>query len=528
MKKLFLLLLLSIVFSISSFAQIHICEEVPILEDDTASRGMLYKSKLWDNGKTLKVKFKDGSSYLRRRVMNIAKVWSTYANIKFEQTWSNDCDIRVSFKAGPGSWSFVGTDCRKMANLGKVTMNYGWLTDNSTDAELRRVVLHEFGHALGLTHEHMNPLKTFTWNEPAVKKYYIMRGWSLAKIERNMLKKYTKELTNGEYDRYSIMHYAVPKAFTKEGVEIKWNHDLSWKDKKLIRELYPDDFTVRNKTNKRSKFKPLVLSSCNIEEVNATVNNKGGLLETVSFKVKFNAKGAQYKNGKVRIDFYDQYGQPLKTDNKYFKNTKGQLSVWRSFYISKKENYYGQATMSLPTSIISSSVREVGLMYKVRLYLNDAEYCYTKMFPIKLKEKKGLTSITAGTNGSKSAHDKTEIKNLKLKTEFDPVNKRFKMIPQFIAKGGKGKYLKACVYFYDSNKKILRKADGGMQSWCKTFTPSLSTTFYSTGSLLTVHVPYNEINMPMGKHALKYFVAIWEDGKQIATSKWHSISMTRN
>jgi len=37
------------------------------------------------------------------------------------------------------------------------TMNYGWLKDDTDDVEYRRVVIHEFGHALGAIHEHQNP-----------------------------------------------------------------------------------------------------------------------------------------------------------------------------------------------------------------------------------------------------------------------------------------------------------------------------------------------------------------------------------
>jgi serralysin len=39
----------------------------------------------------------------------------------------------------------------------KPTMNYGWMTPDSSDDEVHRVVAHEFGHALGLIHEHQNP-----------------------------------------------------------------------------------------------------------------------------------------------------------------------------------------------------------------------------------------------------------------------------------------------------------------------------------------------------------------------------------
>ncbi|WP_437321271.1 matrixin family metalloprotease [Sorangium sp. So ce385] len=36
-------------------------------------------------------------------------------------------------------------------------MNFGWLTLESTQADVESVVLHEFGHALGLIHEHQHP-----------------------------------------------------------------------------------------------------------------------------------------------------------------------------------------------------------------------------------------------------------------------------------------------------------------------------------------------------------------------------------
>ena len=50
-------------------------------------------------------------------------------------------------------------------------MNYGWLTPESAQDEVRRVVLHEFGHALGLIHEHQNPKGGgIEWNRDAVQR----------------------------------------------------------------------------------------------------------------------------------------------------------------------------------------------------------------------------------------------------------------------------------------------------------------------------------------------------------------------
>ena len=36
-------------------------------------------------------------------------------------------------------------------------MNYGWLEPDTSTREYQRVVRHEFGHALGMIHEHQNP-----------------------------------------------------------------------------------------------------------------------------------------------------------------------------------------------------------------------------------------------------------------------------------------------------------------------------------------------------------------------------------
>ena len=63
--------------------------------------------------------------------------------------------IRISFKY-TGSWSTIGIDALDVP-ANQPTMNYGWLTADTEDAEYSRVVIHEFGHTLGLIHEHQHP-----------------------------------------------------------------------------------------------------------------------------------------------------------------------------------------------------------------------------------------------------------------------------------------------------------------------------------------------------------------------------------
>src|SRR5438128_1710060 len=83
-----------------------------------------------------------------------------------------------------------GTD-----NLGipksRPTMNFGWLRDDTEDAEYERVVVHEFGHALGAIHEHQNPKGGIEWNLPAVYAYFAgpPNHWSKEETDLNVVGK---------------------------------------------------------------------------------------------------------------------------------------------------------------------------------------------------------------------------------------------------------------------------------------------------------------------------------------------------
>ena len=54
--------------------------------------------------------------------------------------------------------------------------------------EKRRVVLHEFGHALGFAHEHQNKNAPIQWNEQGVLDYYADKlGWDSEDTKHNIL-----------------------------------------------------------------------------------------------------------------------------------------------------------------------------------------------------------------------------------------------------------------------------------------------------------------------------------------------------
>ncbi|MFI0607107.1 MAG: hypothetical protein ACH37Z_04330 [Anaerolineae bacterium] len=204
----------------------------------------LQTAKLWKPGRTVGVAFLDGSPLQRRKVAEIAAIWSKYANITFKFDAGAKAEIRVSFQADPGSWSALGTDCLVAAwfPADQPSMNFGWLRDDTDDAEWSRVVLHEFGHALGAIHEHQNPLGGIAWNVDAVYKAFSgpPNNWSKADIDFNILQTYSLDQLNAtRFDPNSIMLYGFPAEFIQGGTATHNNNELSAADKRMMRRFYP-------------------------------------------------------------------------------------------------------------------------------------------------------------------------------------------------------------------------------------------------------------------------------------------------
>ena len=59
--------------------------------------------------------------------------------------------------------------------------------------ELKRVVIHEFGHAIGCVHEQSSPSINIPWDKEKVYAYYKSRiGWDKAKVDHNVFNRYTQ------------------------------------------------------------------------------------------------------------------------------------------------------------------------------------------------------------------------------------------------------------------------------------------------------------------------------------------------
>jgi hypothetical protein len=208
------------------------------------ARMAILNLKKWQNGQTVRCRVLDGSPAQRKKVEAKAHIWEDYANIAFTFGDDADAEIRISFSADPGSWSAIGTDALVESYFPKYqpTMNYGWLQDDTEDEEYERVVVHEFGHALGCIHEHQNPKAKMKWNRAAVYKTFSgpPNYWSKADIDSNILQKYSPQgISATAFDDASIMLYQFDGALFTDGKGTPLNTELSEHDKQFIAQMYP-------------------------------------------------------------------------------------------------------------------------------------------------------------------------------------------------------------------------------------------------------------------------------------------------
>ena len=198
-----------------------------------------------DNPQTIYYFFMGGSPQQHEKVTQTIEEWTWYANVRFiEAPSAEESHVRITFDSTDGSWSYIGRQCSSVPET-EATMNLAWLDKLShLTANERAVILHEFGHALGLLHEHESPAHrngAFQNIDRAFELFKGTQGWTREQIYEQVINVYNNsDVSNySQVDIHSIMHYPQPKELTGLDEDIPYNEKLSDIDKAYMILQYP-------------------------------------------------------------------------------------------------------------------------------------------------------------------------------------------------------------------------------------------------------------------------------------------------
>jgi hypothetical protein len=213
------------------------------------TRGIGEHTKFWNPKRTLKILVYTYDEYSFEAVKSGAMKWQPYISLTFEflEIDEEDIynseeflgDIRVSFQPlfNNGGSSKIGTD----ALTGSPHDASMYLGTDFSSPHYEWTVIHEFGHALGLHHEHQHPDAGIPWDREKTYSYYARAaGFSRQDVDANVLPlKRVQDRTYTPYDRQSVMHYDVLNDLTNGDWQQTASMCISEGDIALIKKAYP-------------------------------------------------------------------------------------------------------------------------------------------------------------------------------------------------------------------------------------------------------------------------------------------------
>lgn len=177
-------------------------------------------------GQTVYLAF-DGDVETSKYVLEILKEFAfPYINLDFQIGRYNDSTITI--KTNPSA--------SPTASISGNTTGIGTKTPVVTIYKLTQgVILHEFGHAMGMFHEHQNPApdNPIQWNKEEVYAHYVTKqNWKKEAVDAQIINRRDKAkslFTN--WDQNSIMNYTIRPGFTAAPIQTFIGQEYSKGDK---------------------------------------------------------------------------------------------------------------------------------------------------------------------------------------------------------------------------------------------------------------------------------------------------------
>ncbi len=295
--------------------------------------------KIW-NQDSITFYFMNGTDQEQAEVKKFAKLWQRYTGMQFKYTTIKP--NRFGFKKYY-SISFKGG--KNESNQGAIngTIHLGNLSD---DVIFRKAtILHEFGHMLGLGHEHQRLDRPTILNNNALINACIQnqeqsKEWcdeNFNDVSR------TEVFVQSDYDFNSIMHYKLANVTGKDSdllddLPDSDNNTLSYTDKYYIAMLYNQ--TISDKTLKNMHKQDLWNQKK--FELAAQIENENAILNLSTSSCKALKQNDQSEDGKycdggymvIGIDDYSFPDDSFKECHKSFAAIKNIMDENKLCHLS--------------------------------------------------------------------------------------------------------------------------------------------------------------------------------------------------
>lgn len=491
-----ILFCLAIAMSARGLAQIQVCVSAPSRPAPAhrGANGVYESTNLWKPGDTIIVSFlnTDFPDYgtIAAHVQQDVKEWELYANIHFRfLPYSSQTQVLVELADDGASWSTMGKSSIDNARQHQASMHYGWFNKNTTDEEYKRTILHEFGHTLGLCHEHQNPLGDIHWNKPVVYGYYTEKQqppWPVKQVDEEIFSKLSNGVSNNAYDPHSIMHYPIPKEFTTDGFYVGWNTDLSAGDKSMIAGLYPG---AQKKTGGDAAPSTAMTASFDSIGISHNITDSLGRVGMLIHPY-FSIRNSKAKNCVV-VGYFENAitGKPLKSHDNQFADNAGLVALWKNFSPKTDNSRFENFTLFIPYSELETGDGEHYLRFVMRIWSDKNSL-----------GRSGYTNFTYSQGPVCSS--------LVLRSTLTGDNRGLVIHPGFSLKNAGGTPYQVVAFFMQGDDYI-RDANGEILSFQTEFNPDPALAYYNTDPSradLSINVDFAKLHLSANAAKLRYFV----------------------